>query len=190
MMNMIPKPLTVFILAGFVLAGCSPLGTPQAGSDSLAQGKAKFDAFCASCHGGDATGSSLAPSIYAYEAEQIKGQVRNAVGNMPTFSSTLLPDSDLELIVQYVLSLGAAREETQASLTPIEEERAHLMAALEAIRTYQDMDPVVAINHLQQAIALTSGNVSSVYLEMVESLESGKTDEVRQDLEILLGITK
>lgn len=189
MTNMFPKLLALFVLAGFVLAACGLSGTSLVVSDSQAQGKAEFGVFCANCHGGDGAGSDSAPSIFGHDGEEIRAQVRSPIGSMPSFSPMLLTDGDLDLIVEYALSLGAERQEAQAHLAPGEEEKAHLLAAFEAIDV-QNADPDAAINHLQQAMALASGDAAAVYAEMIESIEFGKTDDVHRELEMLLGITE
>lgn len=187
---MIAKLLAPFVLAGFVLAACGPSATSQAVSDTLAQGKTQFDAFCASCHGGDGSGSASAPSVFGHGAEEIMMQVRNPSGNMPTFSSTLLSDSDLELLVQYALSLGAGREEAHAEIMPGDEEKAHLMAAYAATNDSETVDSEVAINHLQQAIALATDEAAAVYDEMIESIEFGDMHDVNHEMEELLGMVE
>ena len=187
---MIAKLLAVFVVAGLVLAACGPSAPSQAGSDTAAQGKSQFDAFCASCHGGDGTGSASAPSIFGHDSEEIMSQVRNPAGNMPTFSSTLLPDSDLELLVQYALSLDSERKETHADIMPSDEEKAHLMAAYAAINDSETVDSEVAINHLQQAMALTTDEAAAVYDEMIQAIEFGDTHDVNHELEELLGMAE
>jgi len=187
---MIHKLLLLFVLAGLVLAACGASGPSQAVSDPLAQGKTKFDVLCASCHGEDGTGSGSAPSIFGHDSEEIRMQVRNPEGDMPTFSSTLLSDDDLELLAQYAMSLSAEREEANADIMPGEEEKAHLMAAYEAINDSQNMDSEAAINHLQQAIALATAEAAAVYDELIESLEFGNTHDVNHELEELLGMAQ
>lgn len=185
---MIAKLLALFVVAGFVLAACASSARSQAVSDPLAQGKTKFDVLCASCHGGDGTGSGSAPSILGHDVEEIRLQVRNPEGNMPSFSSTLLSDSDLEVLVQYALSLSAKREEAQTDIMLGEEEKAHLMAAYEAINDSLELDSEAAINHLQQAIALATDEVASVYAEIVNYIELGNAHDANHELQELLGM--
>lgn len=182
-----PKFFTIFILAGLVLSACGSLGASLNASDALAQGKAQFVSLCASCHSVDGTGSDIAPSVIGHTAEAIAKQVRNPVGGMPAFSQGLLPDSDLELLVQYVVSLGG--EEAHPEIMPSEEEQIHLMAALEAIEDPQNVDREVAINHLQQAMALGTEEAAAVYAELIEAIENGKASTARHELEELLGMT-
>ena len=185
---MIHKLLLLFVLAGLVLAACGASGPSQAVSDPLAQGKTKFDVLCASCHGEDGTGSGSAPSIFGHDSEEIRMQVRNPEGNMPSFSSTLLSDSDLEVLVQYALSLSAEREEAHADIIPGEEEKAHLMAAYEAINDSPELDSEAAINHLEQAIALATDEAASMYAEIVNYIELGNAHDANHELQELLGM--
>ena len=148
---MFPELFTIFLLVGFVLSACAPSGPSASASDALAEGSGEFIAQCASRHSVDGTGSNFAPSVVGRSAEVIAMQVRNPGGGMPAFSSALLSDEDLDLLVKYVLSLGG--EEAHEEIVPSEEEEIHLAAALEAIEDYQNMDREAAISHLQQAVA-------------------------------------
>jgi cytochrome c553 len=185
---MIHKMLPFLVLVVLFLAACGPSASSQAVSDTLAKGKTQYDVFCASCHGGDGTGSGSAPSISGHDAEAIMKQVRNPTGTMPTFSSTLLTDSDLELLVQYALSLDADREEAHADIMPGDEEKAHLMAAYAAINDSETMDSEVVINHLQQAIALATGEAAAVYAKIVNYIELGNVHDANHELQELLGM--
>lgn len=99
----------------------------------------------------------------------------------------LLSESDLDLVVEYVLGLDASRMQANSQLMPREEEKAHLLAALEAINTYQSE---VAINHLQQVIALASADSAAAYAEMIASIEYGNTEAVLRELERLTSATE
>jgi mono/diheme cytochrome c family protein len=176
----------VLALAALVLSGCGAAGSVQGSADALAQGETQFVSLCASCHGVDGTGSDIAPPVVGHPAEAITAQVRNPEGGMPAFSESLLSDPNLELLVQYVLSLGG--EETHTEIVPSEGEQVHLMAALEAIEDAENIDRELAINHLQQAMALASGAAAEIYAELIEDIESGKAGTARHELEELLGM--
>jgi hypothetical protein len=62
------------------------------------------------------------------------------------------------------------------------------MAALEAIEDAENIDRELAINHLQQAMALASGAAAEIYAELIEDIESGKAGTARHELEELLGM--
>jgi len=187
---MFPKMFAIFVLSSLVLAACGASGSSQSVSDPLAQGKTKFDALCASCHGEDGTGRGSAPSIFGHDAEEIRLQVRNPAGKMPAFASTLLADDDLERLVQYAMNLSPEREEAHTGIVPGEEEKAHLMAAYESINDSPEPDSEAAINHLQQAIALATDEAASVYAEIVNYIEFGNAHDANHELAELLGMTE
>ena len=87
-----------------------------------------------------------------------------------------------------MLSLDSSEGEQDAAFTPSDEEMLHLMAAYEAIADSQNMDGELAINHLQQAMALASGAAAEKYAELIEDIESGKSGTARYELEELLGM--
>ncbi|MFQ5857990.1 MAG: c-type cytochrome [Anaerolineae bacterium] len=63
---------------------------------------------CVACHGPEAQGTDLAPSLVGKIAEAIRQQVREPKEKMPPFSTTHLSDSELEAIIQYIESLSKA----------------------------------------------------------------------------------
>jgi mono/diheme cytochrome c family protein len=184
---MSPKLFTIFLLVGLVLSACAPSGPSASASDAIAAGRGEFIAQCASCHSVDGTGSDMAPSVIGRSAEVLTTQVRNPVGGMPAFSSAVISDANLELLVQYVLSLNEG-EEIHKEITPTEEERVYLLVAFEAIEDYQNMDREAAINHLQQAVALASSEAAEEYAELIEAIEDGKAGNARHELEEMLGM--
>lgn len=185
---MVPKLFTVLVLAGLVLSACASSAPSASTSDALAEGKDEFISQCASCHGVDGTGSDFAPSVIGRSAEVLTTQVRNPVGGMPAFPSAALSDANLDLLVQYVLSLNEG-EEAHEEITPSEEELVHLLAAFEAIEDYLNMDRETAISHLQQALALASSEAAAdEYAELIEDIEGGKAGNARHELEELLGV--
>lgn len=189
---MLSKLRSVLFLAALVLSACAPSGAAQNASDSMTQGRGQYVALCASCHGVDAAGSDLAPSVIGRNADAIRAQVRNPVGEMPSFTPALLSDNDLELVIQYVLSQAEVGDEEheheEEEIAPTEEERVHLMAAFEAIEDYGTMDREAAIAHLQQAFALSTGEKAEMYAELIEFLENNKAGNARHELEELLGM--
>jgi len=186
---MLPKMFIVSALAALVLSACGSSGVSQNTSDALGQGQTQFTSLCASCHSVNGTGSDLAPSIIGLPGDAIKAQIRNPNGAMPAFSAEVLSDANLDLLVQFVLSLGGSDETADEEITPSEQEKVHLMAAYEAIADYQNMDRETAINRLQQAIALASGTAAAKYTELIEAIQDGKAGTARYELEELLGIT-
>jgi len=186
--SMSSKLPIVWALAALVLSGCGASGSAQVSADALAQGETQFVTFCAACHGVDGTGSDIAPSVIGHPADAILAQVRNPIGEMPAFTSGTISDTNLTPRRVCVLSLDSSEGEQDAAFTPSDEEMLHLMAAYEAIADSQNMDGELAINHLQQAMALASGAAAEKYAELIEDIESGKSGTARHELEELLGM--
>ena len=183
---MFPKSIAAVLLVMLLLAACNSASNPQAIADPQGPGEAKFTSLCASCHGIDGSGSNLAPAVIGRSAEELIEQVRNPVGDMPGFSSSLISDEDLELIAQFVVSLGSGEEEAHEAIKPSEEQEVHLVAALEALED-PEMDSEGAIGHLQQALALASGEAAEEYAELIEAIEDDKAGNAIHELEEMLG---
>ena len=186
--SMSSKLLIVLALAALVLSGCGASGSAQSSAEALAQGETQFMTFCAACHGADGTGSDIAPSVIGHPADDILAQVRSPIGAMPAFTSGTISDANLDLLVEYVLSLDSSEGEHDAAFTPSEQEMVHLLAAYEEIADSQNMDRELAINHMQQAVALASGAAAEKYAELIDAIEGGKVATARHELEELLGM--
>ena len=186
------RMIPIFSIVGLVLVAC---GTGVS-ADPIDAGRNAFVSQCASCHSVDGTGSDRASTVLGRGEELLVAQVRNPQGEMPTFSTDILSDDELDFIVQYVSSLGEvagsdhadehgeAHEEFQAS----QAEEVHLIAAFEAIEDYMNMDRQAAINHIQQAISLASGEAAEEYAALIDSIEDGKAGNARHELEEMLGM--
>ena len=178
------------LVAILVLSACGPSATQVADTSSidLAQGKSQFALNCGECHGNDGTGTDEAPAIGGHSLEEVMEQVRNPMGDMEAIAPDVLSDADLQLIAGFVASLPG--EEAHPEITPTEEESVHLLAAFEAIEDYEQMDREAAIDHLQQALALATGESAEVYAELIEAIESGKAGTARHELKELLGLAE
>ncbi|MFQ6116938.1 MAG: c-type cytochrome [Candidatus Bipolaricaulia bacterium] len=66
---------------------------------------------CAACHGADGRGTAAGPSIIGRKAEEIRYQVREPRGTMPSFGPERLSDDELEAIIRYLESLGEGGEQ-------------------------------------------------------------------------------
>jgi ubiquinol-cytochrome c reductase cytochrome c subunit len=60
---------------------------------------------CAACHGADAQGGAVGPSVTGAEAGAILKQVRTPRGRMPAFPPAALSDHELDQIAVYLSSL-------------------------------------------------------------------------------------
>ena len=88
----------------------TPLSTatiqPTPDEAVVAEGKALFTAkTCAACHGANAEGTAIAPSLSGQTGSNITKRVREGVGGMPSFSTDRLGDEELVKIVKYLEGL-------------------------------------------------------------------------------------
>lgn len=181
------KILPLFVVLSLVLAACSSTGTPG-GNTSANRGQELFSLNCGECHGQDGSGTDEAPSIVGHTIEQVKEQVRTPEGDMEAIPGGKLSDADLELIAQFVASLGEGEAAHEEKLTFSDEERIHLMAAYGAIEDYENMDREAAIEHLEQAAALGTGEAAEFCEEMIELIKANKAGTVRHELKEMLGL--
>lgn len=67
-----------------------------------------IQAGCATCHGVDALGGPVGPSLAASHPEIVKRMVRDGPGGMPAYSATSLSDADLDKLAVYLRGLETA----------------------------------------------------------------------------------
>jgi len=79
------------------VAGPLPIGSAQ-----LTRGERAFMAYCNKCHPGGESGLAFALNNKPLPGPLIKSQVRAGMGAMPAFSKELLPEEDLDAIVEYL----------------------------------------------------------------------------------------
>jgi ubiquinol-cytochrome c reductase cytochrome c subunit len=83
-----------------------PIPQPDPASGSVSQGMRLFTQNCAGCHqiatAGGYLPDSVAPPLEADSARQIAEAVRIGPNLMPKFSTSLLPDGDLNSVIAYV----------------------------------------------------------------------------------------
>jgi ubiquinol-cytochrome c reductase cytochrome c subunit len=83
-----------------------PIPHPDPASGSVSQGLRLFTRNCAGCHqiatAGGYLPDSVAPPLAADSAQQIAEAVRIGPNLMPKFSTSLLPDRDLNSVIAYV----------------------------------------------------------------------------------------
>lgn len=181
------KIVPLLVVLALVLAACGSAGEP--GSQvSANRGQELFALNCGECHGSDGTGTDEAPTIVGHTVEQVREQVRIPEGDMEAIPGEKLSDSDLELIAQFVASLGEGEEAHEADFSFSDEERTHLMAAYEAIEDYESMDRAAAIEHLEQVAALATGEAAEFWEEMIELIKANKAGTARHELKEVLGL--
>jgi mono/diheme cytochrome c family protein len=88
-----------------VIAEVKGITPPTTPGDLVAAGKQLFSANCAVCHGQNAEGTNIAPTLVGVEEAAILKQVREGGESMPPFSTDQLSDEDLSKIVEFLKSL-------------------------------------------------------------------------------------
>lgn len=87
-------------------AGSGDGDTEETAETDEAAVQGEFDAVafardnCASCHGGDLTGS-MGPTILGLDTDTFVSVVREGQGSMPAFSEDQISDEDLEFMAEY-----------------------------------------------------------------------------------------
>jgi mono/diheme cytochrome c family protein len=73
------------------------------GSTDTAQGEARYNAVCASCH------NNGAPAVanIGWTTEHLRRQIREGSANMPAIHTARLSDADLEAVLAYLQTIGA-----------------------------------------------------------------------------------
>ena len=82
---------------------------PYAGaiaSTDVALGETKYTARCGGCH------NNGAPALanIGWTVERLRRQIREGAGEMPAISAERLPDSDMEAVLAYLVTIGAITE--------------------------------------------------------------------------------
>lgn len=83
------------------------------GSTDVAQGEARYNAVCASCH------NNGAPAVanIGWTTAHLRQQVREGSANMPAIHAARLSDADLESVLAYLQTIGAVAAEPAAEPT-------------------------------------------------------------------------
>ncbi len=73
------------------------------GSTDAAQGEARYNAVCASCH------NNGAPAIanIGWTTDHLRRQIREGSANMPAIHPARLSDADMEAVLAYLQTIGA-----------------------------------------------------------------------------------
>ncbi len=99
MMILVAVLMGVGVLFGVACGGpeeVAPASTPTPVEHVDAGRQLYVDKGCAVCHGQNAEGTSIAPSLLGHNAKQIKGQVRSPLGTMPRSGPEQISDDELE----------------------------------------------------------------------------------------------
>lgn len=105
----------VLLLAAAALAllaacGSARRGAPLTGphdlpNETVRLGQRTFDAYCNGCHPGG--GAAIGPALNnkPLPGFAIRRQVRWGLGDMPAFSDEVIPDEELDALVEYLVWL-------------------------------------------------------------------------------------
>lgn len=136
---------------------------------------------CSTCHGQDAIGSDVAPALPGHTEDQVVRQVRSPVGRMPAYSQSQISDAELDLIADYIVSLGGGGEHQEpVSLGDDEVIAMHHWMALDAI---QADNLTEASHHLDHVIEMIH---ESAHVSVMEEIEQAVTSGELHDAEHLL----
>lgn len=103
--------LLVLALAASLAACGSPrrsepiAGTLNVDDAALARGRAVFDAHCYPCHTGGEGGMGPVLNDKPLPRFLMRFQVRNGLGEMPSFSKEKIDDRELEDLLDYIVAL-------------------------------------------------------------------------------------
>ena len=184
------KLLAVSLAAALLLAACGTSTQPAAPPPVAAnvQGQELFALNCGECHSDDGAGTDEAPAVRGHTVEDVLKQVREPEGDMEAILPDKLSDADLQLIAEYVSTLPGEEAHPDTLREPTDEEAVHLKAAFESIEDYENMNREAAITHLDQAVALASGDAAELYEELIKAIEAKKAGNARHELKELLGL--
>ena len=84
-----------------------PTGTSAAGR------RAYLEAGCSACHGQNAEGTDVGPSLAGHTAAQVHQQVRSPLAQMPAYPEAQLSDEDLDRIAEYIAGLAPMEEHAE-----------------------------------------------------------------------------
>jgi mono/diheme cytochrome c family protein len=115
-------------------------------------GRARYIAAgCAACHGQNAEGTDVAPSLAGHSAEQVHQQVRSPLAQMPAYSVEQLADGDLEAIAGYISEL----EPMEKHVEPVKVSEVlaiHHWMAISAIAAGDRGDALHHVGHIIESV--------------------------------------
>jgi mono/diheme cytochrome c family protein len=157
-----------------------PAGGPTTGARTGRE--AYLAAGCAACHGQNAEGTDVGPSLAGHTAEQVHQQVRSPLAQMPAYPVEQLSEDDLELIAEYVAGLKPAKEHVE----PVKLSEAlavHHWMAISAIAVGDRGD---ALHHVGHIIETVKGEHLQAMREARRHLRAGELHEAEHLIEEML----
>lgn len=188
------------LLAGsLLLAACGgPEGTPPAPAPApvtpapapvtpaVTGSQLYVDKGCAVCHGQNAEGTSIAPSLSGHNAEQVKRQVRNPLGTMPRSSPDQVSDDELGKIIDFIESLSPVAEHVE----PVAMEDALVMHHWMALSALEADNPDEAEHHVSHIIEFVTDAEHKAQMEdILKAIQAGDYHDASHETEEML-VTK
>ena len=137
---------------------------------------------CSACHGQDAEGTAIAPSLANHSEAVVKRQVRAPVGIMPVFPPDKLSNDELDRIADYVASLSGAHAHVRVADLGQEVALHHWMALVAL-----DADEVSeAIHHVDHIIPLVQGEHLAQMKQVLQQLQEGHVHDTLHTIEGML----
>jgi len=164
------------------VAGQTQPTTQPPGGEAPTGRAVYLDAGCAACHGENAEGTDVAPSLAGHTSEQVHQQVRSPLGQMPGYSEEQLADDDLEAITDYIAGLEPM-EEHMEPVKLSEVLAIHHWMAISAIAAGDRGD---ALHHVGHIIQTVKGEHLETMEEARKMLRAGELHEAEHLIEEML----
>ena len=180
--------LGIAILVGVAMACGSetdaPTGTPSPRPSQADEpdGHALFLAKgCASCHGENAEGSTIAPALAGHTETQVKRQVRNPRFKMPAFTREQISGDELQAIAHFITGLeSAGHAHAEPAELGVTVEMHHWMA-LDALKADTREDVLHHVGHIIEL--LEEGEHLRRMEAILVSLRAGETHDSEHEIE-------
>src|SRR5215216_1494479 len=155
----------------------------EPGPGTVAAGrKVYLNAGCSACHGMNAEGTDVGPSLAGHTAEQVHQQVRSPLAQMPAYSQEQLSDEDLGTIAAYIAGLGPM-EEHMEPVKLSEVLAIHHWMAISAIAAGDRGD---ALHHVGHIIEVVKGEHLEAMKKARTLLREGDLHEAEHLIEEML----
>jgi len=140
------------------------------------------NAGCSACHGLNAEGTDVGPSLAGHTAEQVHQQVRSPLAQMPGYPPEQLSDEDLDMVAGYIAGLEPMEEHVEP-VKLSEVAAVHHWMAISAIAVGDTGD---ALHHVGHIIEAVKGEHLEVMKKARELLRQGELHEAEHLIEEML----
>ena len=155
----------------------------ETGPGAVAGGrKAYVSAGCSACHGMNAEGTDVGPSLGGHTAEQVHQQVRSPLAQMPAYSPEKLSDEDLDKIAAYIAGL----EPMEEHMEPVKLSEALAIHHWMAIGAISAGDRGDALHHVGHIIEIVKGEHLEAMTKARTLLRKGELHEAEHLIEEML----